>query len=138
MISGNTVDPNNQHYRFCVAVARSSYFGGKLGYPEGTWSHPCVEREILFRTSAGMQEAGGERYFERVSLCCTKQLKGSAGEIIYTRMYISRAYESDKMFYLLAPSEDGTYHIAQRASDEKVYLENLSTNLSIVDVDENE
>ena len=127
MISGDTKDPNNQHYRFCVAVSRSSHFKNELKYPYGTESYPCVEHEILFKTDAGKAEAGNVRYFEQMTLCHSRPLVGPVTDIY---MYISRAYESNKLFvYLLAPT--------QHASNGNVYLQNLFTNVSIVDLDEN-
>ena len=117
LVSGDDEDPNNQHYRFCVAVSKSSYFKDRLRYPWGTQSFHCEKRQVSFRTPEGKAEAGDSEYFERMTMC---QPTPKKNEVI--TMYISRAYESNKVLVYLLDAPNG-----------RIYLENLSTNVSVVE-----
>lgn len=106
----------NQYYRLCVVVSRSSYFKHELPYPDGWPIHSCEVKELSFRTTAALGEASGMSYYERMTHCTFRDATGES------YLYISRAYLSSQLFvYLLDPA------------DGKLYLENLSTNISIVD-----
>lgn len=120
LISGEVLDPNNQHYRFCVAISRSAHFKNKIKYPERAPTFPCNGVEVSFRTADGKSKATGRLYYERMTLCLSKYEDFSDGDFVH--LYISRAYRSNQLFVYFRDPLDG-----------HVYLENLSTNLSIID-----
>ena len=118
MVSADEEDPNNQHLRLCVAVLRSSYFADKIQYPENQPSR-CYEEEISFRSIEALEEAGTESFYERMTQCYSEFLEPPEDP---SDLYISRAYLSNAIFvYRRDPYDD------------KIYLENVSTNISIVD-----
>jgi len=119
LVSEDENDPNNQHHRFCVAVSKSSHFKNKLVYPWRVKAFPCERRQISFKTPEGIVQAGNEKYFERMTRCYSWTTLQSGKEI---DIYISRAYESNKVLVYLLDSRD-----------EKIYLENLSTNVVVVE-----
>ena len=101
-----------------MSVSRSSYFRGKIRYP-GQVAYSCDEREISFRTRDARNKAGKKSYRERMIHCHTGYVKPQEGENL---LYVSRAYKSNEIFaYSYNPS------------DAKYYLENLSTDVSIID-----
>lgn len=107
-----------EHYRFCVAVSRSSYFAERIRYPQPTTS-ACSKEEVSFRTVEAITKAAGKPYFERMTLCRLEYENFREGKCF---LYISRAYLSNAVFVYRRDPTDG-----------KIYLENLSTNISIVD-----
>lgn len=113
-----SVGERNQHYRLCVAVSRSSYFKDIIEYPPKEF-YPCELREISFRTAEAIREAGHRRYVERMTLCRSIYVDSDEGDSL---IFISRAYISNQVFVYEFDSLDN-----------EVYLENLSTNISIVD-----
>ena len=118
LVSGDQEDSNNQHFRLCVAVLRSSYFADKIQYPENLPSR-CSEKKISFRSVETLAEGGTESFYERMTQCYSEYLELSQGP---SHLYISRSYLSNSIFvYRRDPY------------DRKIYLENLSTNISIVD-----
>lgn len=111
----------HQHYRICVAVHRSSHFKDKLKYPPLT-TNPCFEREVSFKTVQGIKEAAGKPHYERMLLCSSEYAHGQVGGKRFSHLYISRAYRSNEVFVYLYDH-----------TDKKIYLENFSTNIAIVD-----
>lgn len=110
--------PHNRHHRFCVAVSTSSYFEDQIRYPRHR-PYPCYKEQIFFRTTDGIQEAAGRSYYERMTRCLS--ISGNA-EISWPMLYISRAYRSNEVLVY-----------RRNSPDEKIYLENLSSNISIID-----
>lgn len=109
----------NHYYRFCVAVARSLHFVDKIRYPTIGATHDCRKREVSFRTPRAMAQAAEKLFYERMMPCPCVELEPRKEKGFF---YISRGYKSNGVF---------VYY--QDLSDEKIYLENLSTNISIVD-----
>lgn len=107
----------NQHYRLCVAVSRSSYFKSKVLYP-GREVYPCVEMQVSFRTKEAL-EVADDLYYEKMIPCESRYADIRRGQSL---MYISRAYKSNEVFVYTLDFSDGN-----------IYLENLSTNISIID-----
>jgi hypothetical protein len=120
LVSERITDPNNQHYRFCVAVSRSAYFKDKVKYPPPTSGHGCRERKISFRTEEGVTEVATKSYYERMTPCYLTHVDPREGESV--RLFISRAYLSNQVLVYRRDSADA-----------KIYLENLSTRVSILD-----
>lgn len=101
----------NQYHRFCAAVTRSSYFKFEITHPRRE-PHPCSVEKVFFETTNGVKEAAGKSYWERMTMCySTNRL-----------YYISRAYKSNQILVY-----------RRHSSDDKIYLENLSFNISLVD-----
>lgn len=111
--------PGNQHHRLCVAVCRSSYFKNQIDYPH-IITYPCYKEEVSFRTEEGMKKAAGKSYVEQMTRC--HSMISGFPEIEDASIYISRAYLSNTVFVYRRDSNDG-----------KIYLENLSVNISVVD-----
>ena len=116
-VSNSKFDPRNQHYRFCVAVSRSAYFENEIMYPENI-PYDCSIQEVSFRTVEGLRETAGRIYHERMMFCSVEYSSLLGGGSF---LYISRAYRSNEVF---------VYH---RNSDGMIYLENLSSNVSVAD-----
>ena len=76
-------------------------------------------REISFKTADGIKEAAGKTYHERMTSCVCRALDPDEDVASF---YLSRAYISDHVLVY-----------TKRNSDGKIYLENLSTNVNIVD-----
>lgn len=94
----------------------SSYFEDKI--KELTMVHYThyFNEEISFRTEEGIEEAFNQSYRENMLQCYVLTVDG------YEEMfYVSRAYNPNHVFVYI---EDH--------SNNKFYLENLSTNVSIV------
>lgn len=117
VVSEETYDLNNEGQRLCAAVTTSSPFKDKIRYlqfPE----HPCYLETVSFRSEEGVKKSYGKLYRERMTLCHSLFINPLMRESF---MYISRAYRSNQVFvYLRDPL------------DQKIYLENLSINLSVV------
>lgn len=117
MISDELFDLNDQHYRLCVAVLGSFSYKKLIKYPErDVW--PCWTKRISFRTPEGKKEAADGAYFERVTLCHSTYVNSDLGEMV---LYISRGYESNRIF------------VYRHNVDDSIYLENLSTNIDVVE-----
>jgi len=116
LISGET-DLRKQHYRFCVVVSRSSYFRDKIKYPRRK-AHPCHEEYVSFRTAEGVIAAAGKSFHERLMPCQFTPIDSEEESFLF----ISRAYMSNQVFVYRRDLGNG-----------KIYLENLSSNVSIVD-----
>lgn len=101
-----------------MAISSSSEFKDKINYPLPN-PHICEERLVSFRTSEGIKEAAKKYYYERMTLCESTYVNPSLGDSF---LYISRAYKSNEVFV----------YVLDR-TDNKIYLENLSTNISVAD-----
>lgn len=120
LVSNRLIDPNNQYHRLCVAVSRSSLYAAKIKYPHPGNIRTCDEIEVSFRTKRGSAKAAGVTYYERVVLCYSVLANRRRKKESF--LYISRAYKSNQVFlYRFNPS------------DRKMYLENLMTNINIMD-----
>lgn len=75
------------------------------------------EKEVSFRTEEALVQSAGESYRERMMICFLRTIDFN----IPTSVYISRAYESNQVFVY-----------SQDFLDQKIYLENLVVNVSIV------
>lgn len=119
LVSGRKRDRKNQHHRLCAAVSRFSSLKDSFTYPDPFLTSPCKMEEVSFKTADGIKESMGKSYFERMTRCYS-----TAEEIDGKRdfLYISRAYKSTEVFVY-----------RRLASDENIYLENLSTGMKIID-----
>lgn len=110
----------NQHYRLCVALFRSSYFKDKFAYPilENRYREiRCYETVISFKTEEAIRQAADNIYSERMTKCRTVSLDTNAE----VSLYVSRAYITHQVFlYRRDPS------------DQKIYLENLTVDLNLI------
>jgi hypothetical protein len=114
IVSADTNDANNQHRRLCVAVLTSSYFKEMVRYPQPN-VYSCNEEEVAFRIA----EPDGRTYTERMMRCSFTYVNPLKGQHF---LYISRAYKSDHVFaYIRDPA------------DQKLYLEVMCTNVTVVD-----
>ena len=114
-------DSSNEHDRFCSKICASSYFSDDrmAKYSLITATLPCQSIEISFRTLDGIKSAAEETYRELMAPCLCRFL-GSIDGLNY--LYISRAYVSNQILVYNGGHMDG-----------RIYLENLSTHVSIVD-----
>lgn len=119
LVSKDPYNFENQYFRLCVAVFRSSYFEDNTVYPEKRNSHACKMKEVSFRTKEALDAANGRSYRERMIFCNSRYVEPDNEPIF---LYISRAYLSNQVFVYQHDLSDG-----------KIYLENLSTDISIVD-----
>ena len=116
LISSMADSPNNQTHRICMAVCTSSYYAHRCALHAFL---PCHEQKVSFRTLDGIRESDGKLYRERMTSCYCILPDALHGII---QLYISRAYSSNRVFIY-----------ARNSSDGRIHLENLSTNLSILD-----
>lgn len=79
----------------------------------------CRKEKVSFKTEEGVKLAAGKSYYERMTYCYTRSLVDGK-ELSFE--YISRAYRSNEVFVY-----------RRDTSNQKIYLENLSTNVSIAD-----
>lgn len=100
-----------------MAVSRSAYFKEEIDYPRQGSTYNCVEKEVSFRTGEAIEGATGKTYHENM-IPCHIYNKLNTNDILY----ISRAYRSLQVFVYRADPSDG-----------KIYLENLSFNICVVD-----
>lgn len=134
LVADEEITLNDQYYRLCVAVSRSSYFINKVKYPVEESSHFCRMGKVSFKTREVSEETKKNSYYERMILCPLESVDRTE-EHSYLNvehvdpnnkksvlLYISRAYQSNQVFVYL-------YNF----SDQKIYLENLSTNICVVD-----
>lgn len=103
--------------RLCAIVLMSSYFKEKVKYLREKQPVSCTKRYISFRTVNARDEVAGKLYFEFMAQCDVVMVNGTDG--FY---FISRAYNSNQVFVYSYNNPDG-----------KLYIENLSTNVNIVD-----
>ena len=116
MISTNRNDPANQHYRICMAVCTSSNFRYAQHAPQA-----CRKEILSFRNTDVINHhlLVGQSYYERMTICSCKHFSHN---VVVDDVYISRAYKSNQVFvYRRDPA------------NKKLFLDNLSTNISIVD-----
>ena len=121
LLTADSRDSINQHYRFCVAISRSLFYEDEFLYPM-RMPQLCSLRKISFRRREVAKKVTKKLsgYFERVTLCRSQHPGPSRKDD--TQLFISRAYMSDRIFvYRLDPTSN------------RLYLENLSINVSIVD-----
>lgn len=113
----------NQHSRLCTAINRSDYFKNKIRYPN-TEPYPCDEQKISFKTAEGVEEAriSGKSYHERMILCLISMFIDREETESFTDLFISRAYKSNYVFVYIRNPSNG-----------KIYLENISSNISVID-----
>ena len=118
LISSSEVD--NQYSRICVKALTSSYFRHKLKYVRNVKKeNKCRYQEVSFQKEY-TNEAAPEKYYKWMLICTATDMKLSTE----LKFYISRAYDIDSVFI---------YKLWKEGEEEKVYLENLSTNFSIKD-----
>lgn len=125
-VESDDIDPlcklilgNGQHLRFCVAISTSSYFEYIIRYPYGL-NFACFKEKVSFKTTEAIAEAAGKSYYERMIRCRSTYIAPLESDTSF--LFISRAYLSNAVFVY-----------RENPIDKKIYLENLSTNVSIVD-----
>jgi len=102
-------------------VYRSSYFKDEVDRQRHS-PHPCYKKEVSFRTPEAMKQAADRSYHEQMSLCFSTHGRPLQSQKHESFLYISRAYRSNQVFVY-----------RQDREDERIYLENLSYNISIFD-----
>jgi hypothetical protein len=101
-------------------VLGSAYFQGKFAYLSKVHRRDeCYYQEVSFQTSDAKREAARTGKYYEWMIYCKAQTVGSNTE---AHFYVSRAYKSYEMFVYRAVTPSYA-----------IYLENLSTNVSIVD-----
>ena len=113
----------SQWNRICVSVLGSMYFKTKIKYAQSAHNEdPCQYIEVTFRTAEAKRvlEMAPQNYYEWMIVCEAKKVTTTDEEGIH--FFISRAYASNQVFVYSADYKNGV-----------VYLENLSTNVSVID-----
>lgn len=113
--------PHNQWSRLCASALGSLYFRMKIRYPQpATNGNPCHRLEVSFRTEQARKELRNisEKYYEWMTPCKARDVYTDK-EVYF---FISRAYVSNQVFIYDVGDSFGT-----------VYLENLSTHISVID-----
>lgn len=110
----------NQNHRICLSVLGSAYFKGEIAYYSKLHGrNGCYYQKITFQTEDAKREAARSGEYCEWMIYCRAQVISTKAE---AHFYISRAYHSNRMF---------VYRYDLRRSE--VYLENLSTHVSILD-----
>jgi len=107
----------NQGYRLCEIVLAVSYFKSLIRNSQRIISGICHSKKISFRSTEAIEEAGEKLYYELMIRCV---MGGS--DVKSSTLYISRAYNPNEVFV----------YLSDHSFSENVYLETLSTHVSIV------
>lgn len=104
--------------RICVAIFNSGYFAEKINFSPSdviAVDGSCEKNDISFRTENGMEKAAGRHFEESMMSCNPKKKDQNEDKLDYL---LSGAYENNKIFVFFKHNET-----------QKIYLENLSTNV---------
>lgn len=110
----------NQNHRICQSVLGSAAFKDEIVYISRPQRRDdCSKRRIFFQTPEGESDAARTGEYEEWMVYCLGKRIADKAEI---NILVSRAYQSGHMFvYRMVPPN---YH---------AYLDNLSSNVSIID-----